>query len=75
MSYRNEDDALELYYWELEKEKDPPMSIAEYDRAEAEYGGADYPERAWLLSSRDVWYPNPHYNGPPVPHPEYDDDY
>ena len=50
------------------------MSISEYDQAEAEFGGKDYPERAWLLSSRDVWYANPCYSGPPVPHPEYPSD-
>jgi|TARA_R110000823_G_C15624187_1_gene467915 hypothetical protein len=46
------------------------MSVSEYDRAEAELGGQDYPERAWLLSMRDVWYANPCYSGPPVRHPE-----
>lgn len=41
--------------------------------ADAEYVfnvGADYPERAWILSNRDVWYRNPAYVGPAVPHPE-----
>lgn len=32
--------------------------------------GADRPEDCWLLSDRDTWERNPHYVGPPVPHPE-----
>jgi hypothetical protein len=47
------------------------LTDAEYDQAEVELLASDYPERAWLSSSRDVWYPNPHYTGPPVPHPEW----
>ena len=45
--------------------------------ADAEYArnvGAMQPERAWILSDRDVWYPNPAYQGPPVRHPEDDAD-
>lgn len=34
--------------------------------------GAIDPERAWLLHDWDVWVANPHYRGPPVPHPESD---
>lgn len=30
----------------------------------------DRADQAWLLSDRDVWYANPAYQGPPVPHPE-----
>jgi len=47
------------------------LTDAEYDQAEVELLASDYPERAWLSSSRDVWYPNPYYTGPPVPHPEW----
>lgn len=36
--------------------------------------GMDHPDKAWLLSDYDTWEKNPHYKGPPVPHPE-DDDY
>ena len=36
--------------------------------------GYEYPDRAWLLSDYDVWTPNPHYVGPPQPHPESDPD-
>lgn len=32
--------------------------------------GRECPERAWILSDRDVWYRNPFYQGPPVPPPE-----
>lgn len=48
-------------------------SEAEIDRADAYDIGAAHPERAWISSGRDVWYPNPYYRGLPVPHPE--DDY
>lgn len=34
--------------------------------------GADRPNRAWILTDFDTWEPNPHYSGPPVPHPEFD---
>jgi hypothetical protein len=34
--------------------------------------GGEFPDRAWLIDSRDVWVKNPHYAGPPVPHPEDD---
>jgi len=46
------------------------MTEGEFDQAEAELGGQRYPERAWLLSSRDAWYPNPAYVGTAVRHPE-----
>jgi hypothetical protein len=48
---------------------------SEWDRAEAYQLGELYPERAWVNTDRDVWYKNPLYKGPPVPHPEdYDDE-
>lgn len=48
---------------------------AEWDREGARDIGREHPDRAWILSDRDVWYPNPFYQGPPVRHPEddYDD--
>jgi hypothetical protein len=46
------------------------QSMAEADRSNAGYAGSLYPERPWVLSDRDVWYRNPFYKGPPVPHPE-----
>ena len=45
-------------------------SDAEIDRDNATWDGHKYPDRAWLLSPRDVWYANPYYKGAPVPHPE-----
>lgn len=33
-----------------------------------------YIERAWILTDYDVWVKNPHYAGPPQPHPEDDAD-
>lgn len=45
---------------------------AEADREWATNVGREYPERAWILSDRDVWYQNPAYRGPAVPHPEDD---
>lgn len=48
-------------------------TIAEADREWARNVGIENPERAWILSDRDCWYPNPAYSGPPVPHPESDD--
>ena len=32
--------------------------------------GADMPERPWILTPWDVWMANPHYQGPPIEHPE-----
>lgn len=49
-------------------------SEAEWDRSSAVERGETFPDRAWLLSPRDVWYPNPYYKGPPVRHPEDDRD-
>jgi hypothetical protein len=48
-------------------------TVAEADLEYATNVGADHPERAWILSDRDVWYANPAYAGPPVPHPELAD--
>lgn len=47
---------------------------AEADREYARNIGAQRPEQAWILSDRDVWYRNPAYQGPAVPHPEDGDD-
>jgi len=48
---------------------------AEWDREEARLLGMADPERAWVCTGRDSWYPNPYYKGPPVPHPEEYPDY
>lgn len=45
----------------------------EADREYAREVGRERRDRAWILSDRDCWYPNPFYVGPPVPHPEADD--
>jgi hypothetical protein len=50
-----------------------PSSPMESLRAEASHLGAKRPERAWILTDRDVWMRNPYYRGPAVPHPELDD--
>ena len=53
-------------------EPDPPDHMATPAEADREYAtnvGAMNPQRAWILSDRDVWYHNPYYSGPPVPHP------
>lgn len=47
-------------------------SDAEIDRYEAMLIAEQNPDRAWINSGRDVWYKNPFYNGPDVPHPEED---
>ena len=47
-------------------------SDSEWDRAEACERGAMNPDRAWILTDRDVWHKNPYYAGPAVPHPEED---
>jgi hypothetical protein len=47
------------------EEKERQMStIAEADREYATNVGAQYPQRAWILSDRDVWYRNPYFQGP-----------
>ncbi len=57
--------------WMLEP--DLPDRLATEGEADREYArnvGAMHPDRAWILSDRDVWYANPSYSGPPMPHPE-----
>jgi hypothetical protein len=54
---------------------DRTATMAEADAEYAANAGANRPDVAWILSDRDVWYRNPAYVGPPVPHPEdYRDD-
>lgn len=45
-------------------------TVAEADAGYAHGLGAEHPDRAWILSDRDCWYPNPYYTGLPVPHPD-----
>ena len=53
------------------------LSESDFDRAEAQMGArwnGDVTSE-WLLTSRDVWVPNPSYQGPRCPvHPEQDPD-
>tara|TARA_R100001015_G_C4510307_1_gene82197 strand:+ start:459 stop:644 length:186 start_codon:yes stop_codon:yes gene_type:complete len=42
----------------------------DWDRADAYQRGSERPDLAWISTDRDVWYPNPFYKGPPIPHPE-----
>jgi hypothetical protein len=51
-------------------EHDEMATPTEAMREFARNYGADHPDRAWVLTDFDVWMPNPHYQGPPVPHPE-----
>jgi len=48
----------------------PLATEAEADREYARNFGMDHPAMPWILSDRDVWYPNPFYRGPAVRHPE-----
>ena len=45
-------------------------SKLESDIEYVDWVGADSPDKAWILSDRDIWYPNPFYTGPMVNHPE-----
>jgi hypothetical protein len=48
-------------------------SATEWDNAEASAIGYAHPNRAWVVTDRDVVHANPYYVGPPVPHP-FDED-
>jgi hypothetical protein len=52
----------------------PLATPADACRQYARAVGATCPERAWILTDYDTWEPNPFYQGPPVRHPEDDDD-
>lgn len=45
---------------------------AEADMEYVIWAGSQDQASAWILSDRDVWYRNPAYVGPAVPHPEDD---
>ena len=47
---------------------------ADWDRAAASEIGSANTTQAWVLTDRDVWHRNPYYQGPPVRHPEDDQD-
>jgi hypothetical protein len=57
----------------LNFEPDPPDHMATQKEADQEYArnvGHERRGQAWILADTDVWYRNPYYSGPPVPHPE-----
>ncbi len=51
---------------------DAMMTQSDHDNHEAQVLGETHPERAWILTDRDVWHRNPYYTGPAQPHPEDD---
>jgi hypothetical protein len=51
-----------------------PASVSESISQWARVCGHECKDRAWLLHDRDVWVPNPSYDGPPQPHPEEEHD-
>jgi hypothetical protein len=56
-----------LGYYEEDRLATPADACREY----AATVGAEYPAHAWILTDYDTWEPNPHYQGKPVPHPEW----
>lgn len=63
-----------MYIQEQEERDFYIPSEAELDRHAAYELGSARPGCAWVLTDRDVWYPNPFYSGPPQRHPEDDGD-
>ena len=53
-----------------EIEVDHPATPMEACREWAFNVGDTRADECWILHDRDVWMRNPHYVGPPVPHPE-----
>lgn len=53
-------------------EEDRCATEAEAMQEFARNAGDEFADRAWLLTSYDVWVRNPHYVGPPQRHPEDD---
>jgi len=47
-----------------------PTTTDDMMRHQADMIGFNCPEKAWILTSWDVWIKNPHYQGPEEPHPE-----
>jgi hypothetical protein len=58
-----------LYQDSLTTEQHTSAALSQWAAA---YGEED-PKSAWILTPYDIWMKNPHYSGPPVPHPEDDD--
>lgn len=60
-----------MYNVQEQEEADFRVSTdAEVDREDARLIGERRPEQDWILSDRDVWYPNPYFKGVRGPHPE-----
>lgn len=68
-----------MSHWsDYDEREERESRLATPSEAVAEFGrnaGMDRPDQAWLLHDWDVWVKNPFYAGPPVPHPESDQDY
>lgn len=54
-------------------DEDRLATVAEADAEYVRNVGYENQDCAWILSDREVWYRNPFYSGPAVPHPESDD--
>ena len=52
------------------EEYDHMATETEAEREWVDNVAHDRADQPWLLSDRDVWYANPAYRGPAVPHPE-----
>lgn len=52
------------------RDEDRLATPGEAMREYAEIVGGENADCAWLLTDYDVWVKNPHYRGPPQPHPE-----
>lgn len=61
-----------MFFHHPDQEEDRLATMAEADEEYVRTVGADLEGQAWILSDRDVWYRNPFYRGPAVPHPEMD---
>jgi len=64
----------EDYLTALDEEAAGPASPQQAAREYAYNVGQERPDQAWILTGFDSWEPNPFYKGPPVPHPEADED-
>ncbi len=65
---RDMEEAYEAYRERMDG--DEPSSASEMFQEQVRWDGAYVPNQAWILADCDVWYPNPHYRGPKVMHPE-----
>lgn len=61
--------------WQDDDDYAPVATMSEACLEYASNAGSERTECAWILSPWDTWHRNPCYSGPPVPHPECDDEY